>query len=131
MEFAYIVNPETGRKVNINGLIGRRVIKNYIQRVQTGGFVRSSSRMPSCGAYAKTTVSQEGSTLSQEGSIVPTQQGGARRRKVQKICGFNRQTRRCSRLANGRNNNWCIKELNNIILFISLLDDMKAMFDVV
>ena len=27
--YQYIVNPETGRKVNINGKIGKKVIKNY------------------------------------------------------------------------------------------------------
>jgi len=28
-----IVNPETGRKVNINGIIGKRVLRNYINLI--------------------------------------------------------------------------------------------------
>ena len=47
--YEYIVNPKTGRKVNVNGTIGRKVIQNYLK--QLGGFIRSGSRMPSCDAY--------------------------------------------------------------------------------
>ena len=32
-----IVNPKTGRKVNINGKIGKKVIKNYINNQSAGG----------------------------------------------------------------------------------------------
>ena len=28
--YSYIVNPETGRRVTLNGKIGQRVIKNYL-----------------------------------------------------------------------------------------------------
>ena len=31
-----IVNPETGRKVNINGIIGKRIIKNYFNNLYGG-----------------------------------------------------------------------------------------------
>ena len=58
MEFAYIVNPESGKKVKIDGKTGRRVLRNYLKQAK-GGAIRSGSRMPSCGAY-KTAVSQEG-----------------------------------------------------------------------
>ena len=44
MEFNYIVNPETGRKVSIYGKTGQRVLNNYIQN---GGAMRSGSRIPS------------------------------------------------------------------------------------
>mgnify|MGYP001362621298 CR=1 FL=1 len=33
--FKYITNPSTGRKVNVNGKIGRQVLKNYLN--MTGG----------------------------------------------------------------------------------------------
>ena len=62
MEYQYIVNPETGRRVNLFGKIGKRVIRNYIsnmnggmirdgsrippQQYQTGGMIRSRSRIP-------------------------------------------------------------------------------------
>jgi len=32
MEYQYIVNPKTGRKCNINGKLGREVIRNYAQK---------------------------------------------------------------------------------------------------
>ena len=44
MEFNYIINPETGKKVNINGKTGRKVLNNY---VQAGSGIRSGSRIPS------------------------------------------------------------------------------------
>ena len=43
MEFNYIVNPETGRKVSIYGKTGQRVLNNYFQ---AGGGIRSGSRIP-------------------------------------------------------------------------------------
>jgi len=43
--FEYIVNPETGRKVNVNGKTGRRILNNYIN--QLGGAIRAGSRIPS------------------------------------------------------------------------------------
>ena len=43
-----IVNPETGRLVNVNGKIGRRVLNNYVN--QLGGAIRAGSRIPS-GQY--------------------------------------------------------------------------------
>ena len=61
MEFNYIVNPETGRKVSLNGKNGQRVLRNYLQ---AGGAIRGSSRIPSdqycqkggdgCTQYRKT-----------------------------------------------------------------------------
>ena len=43
MEFNYIVNPETGRKVSIYGKTGQRVLNNYMH---SGGAMRSGSRIP-------------------------------------------------------------------------------------
>ena len=43
MEFNYIVNPETGRKVSIYGKTGQRVLNNYMHN---GGAMRSGSRIP-------------------------------------------------------------------------------------
>ena len=43
MEFNYIVNPETGRKVSIHGKTGQKVLRNYLQ---AGGAMRSGSRIP-------------------------------------------------------------------------------------
>jgi hypothetical protein len=36
MQYNQIVNPETGRRVNINGKIGQKVLKNYIQEMNGG-----------------------------------------------------------------------------------------------
>ena len=33
MEFAYIVNPESGRRVKVNWTIGKRVLRNYINQI--------------------------------------------------------------------------------------------------
>ena len=44
MEFNFIVNPETGRRVSIHGKTGKKVLRNYLQ---TGGAMRSGSRIPS------------------------------------------------------------------------------------
>ena len=43
-----IVNPETGRKVNIFGPTGKRVLKNYRNVLQHGGRCMKSSRCPNC-----------------------------------------------------------------------------------
>ena len=43
MEFNYIVNPETGRRVSIHGKTGQKVLRNYLQ---AGGAMRSGSRIP-------------------------------------------------------------------------------------
>ena len=43
--YNFIVNPETGRRVNVNGKIGRRVLNNYLN--QLGGAIRAGSRIPS------------------------------------------------------------------------------------
>ena len=43
MEFNYIVNPESGRRVSIYGKTGQRVLRNYLQ---AGGAMRSGSRIP-------------------------------------------------------------------------------------
>jgi hypothetical protein len=45
MEYQYIVNPETGRRVNLFGKIGQRVIRNYISNMN-GGMIRDGSRIP-------------------------------------------------------------------------------------
>ena len=42
MEFNYIVNPETGRRVSIHGKTGQKVLRNYLQ---AGGAMRSGSRI--------------------------------------------------------------------------------------
>ena len=44
--WAKIINPETGRSVNINGLMGRKVLNNFIVESQLGGSV--------CGLDKKT-----------------------------------------------------------------------------
>lgn len=44
-KFEFIVNPETGRRVNVNGKIGRKVLNNYVN--QLGGAIRAGSRIPS------------------------------------------------------------------------------------
>jgi len=36
MEFQYITNPQTGRKVNVNTRLGQQIVKNYLS-VQNGG----------------------------------------------------------------------------------------------
>ena len=36
MEFQYITNPHTGRKVNVNTRLGQQIVKNYLS-VQNGG----------------------------------------------------------------------------------------------
>ena len=43
--YNFIVNPETGRHVNVNGKIGRKVLNNYLN--QLGGAIRAGSRIPS------------------------------------------------------------------------------------
>lgn len=42
--FQYIVNPKTGRRVNVNGKLGRQILNNYVN--QLGGFIRAGSRIP-------------------------------------------------------------------------------------
>ena len=37
MEFTYIINPETGRRVKTSGIIGKRILKKYIMQVGGGG----------------------------------------------------------------------------------------------
>lgn len=43
--YNFIVNPETGRRVNVNGKIGKKVLNNYLN--QLGGAIRAGSRIPS------------------------------------------------------------------------------------
>ena len=45
MEYQFIVNPETGRRVNLFGKIGQRVITNYFSNMN-GGMIRDGSRIP-------------------------------------------------------------------------------------
>ena len=40
--YKYIINPKTGRKVAVNGRLGRKILQKYLQ---TGGFIRSGSRI--------------------------------------------------------------------------------------
>ena len=40
--YNYIVNPETGRKVNINGRLGRKILKRYLM---VSELVRNSNRL--------------------------------------------------------------------------------------
>ena len=40
-----IVNPETGRKVNINGKIGKKVLKTYLNSLYGGGSVNEEVRI--------------------------------------------------------------------------------------
>ena len=63
MMWSYIRNPESGKRVKVNGKVGRKVLRNYLIQAQ-GGAIRSMSRMPSCGAY-KGPVSQEGGSRGQ------------------------------------------------------------------
>jgi len=32
--YRYIVNPKTGRKVHVNGIIGRKVLNNYLSQFE-------------------------------------------------------------------------------------------------
>lgn len=34
--YTYIINPETNRKVNVNGLIGKQILNNYIKQLMGG-----------------------------------------------------------------------------------------------
>ena len=36
MEFQYITNPQTGRKVNVNTKLGQNIIKNYMSIQKAG-----------------------------------------------------------------------------------------------
>ena len=36
--YSRIINPETNRRVNINGKLGRKILQKYISTIQTGGF---------------------------------------------------------------------------------------------
>ena len=42
--FQYIVNPKTGRRVNVNGKLGKQILNNYVN--QLGGYIRAGSRIP-------------------------------------------------------------------------------------
>ena len=37
MEYQYIVNPETNRRVSLDGRLGRRILRNYLAQWQRGG----------------------------------------------------------------------------------------------
>ena len=36
--YSFIINPETGRRVSINGKIGKKILKNYLDNFQFGGW---------------------------------------------------------------------------------------------
>jgi hypothetical protein len=76
MEFNYITNPETGRKVNIYGKTGQRVLNNYLQ---SAGAIRSGSIIPP-------EQFQRGGAI-RSGSIIPPEQfqrGGSNCKKFRK-----------------------------------------------
>ena len=64
--FNEIVNPKTGRKVNINSNIGKNILKKYIKYYKTmmiGGksyFVGDSHYRGRYNYYLKTTVNRKG-----------------------------------------------------------------------
>jgi len=74
-----IVNPITGRKVNITGVIGRKILQNYLHKLNRytlkGGF---PSRMPNCRACKKVS-SQEGGGCEKDSDCSPYKDG---RRKI-------------------------------------------------
>ena len=44
-----IVNPETGRKVNVNGKIGKKVLKNYLNNINGGAVKEDEIRLDEDG----------------------------------------------------------------------------------
>jgi hypothetical protein len=45
--YSFIVNPETGRKVNINGYKGHHILSNYLQIIQVAGATESKAESKS------------------------------------------------------------------------------------
>ena len=41
--YSKIVNPKTGRKVNINGSLGKSIIKNYLNFLKGGSAIGDST----------------------------------------------------------------------------------------
>ena len=52
MEYQYIVNPETNRRVSLDGRLGRRILRNYLAQWQRGGattnFASIGDKHPNC-----------------------------------------------------------------------------------
>ena len=54
MEFNYIINPKTGRKISIYGGIGKNVLKNYITFLRGGRRIESQKkRIGRCNPWKK------------------------------------------------------------------------------
>lgn len=68
--YSYIVNPETGRRVTLNGKIGQKVIRNYLDTFQNGGSIGSSIRrgFKSAKASAGRGMRKAGKTISKSAS---------------------------------------------------------------
>jgi len=68
--YSYIVNPETGRRVSLNGKIGQKVIKNYLDTFQSGGSIGSSLRrgFKSAKASAGRNLKKAGKNISKGAS---------------------------------------------------------------
>ena len=85
MEFQYITNPQTGRKVNVNTKLGQNIIKNYmsIQKAGCGGCSVSSAANPILSGGAKYT----GSSNAVNYVLLGGDDG----------CGFSSKTGRCGK----------------------------------
>ena len=99
MDLKYIINPNTGRKVTVDGVIGNRILHRYLS--QSGGFVRSNSRMPTCTIY-----SQSGGECAAVGKK-NSSTGKRRCKKHPKSdgkCILNPGTKRCKRVSGKKSN---------------------------
>jgi hypothetical protein len=68
--YSYIVNPETGRSVSLNGKIGQKVIKNYLDSLQLGGSFGASLKrgLKSAKASAGRNLKKAGKNISKGAS---------------------------------------------------------------
>ena len=62
MEYQYIVNPETNRRVSIQGRLGRQVLRNYLAQWHDGGGHELDQKL---------TFHQLGTSCCFEGTIAP------------------------------------------------------------
>ena len=92
--YNYIVNPETGRRVTLNGKIGQRVIKNYLDTFQMGGSLGSSFRrgFKSAKASAGRNLKKAGKNIS---SGAKSAKEGARKKKDEAAWAAMSNDRKC------------------------------------
>ena len=114
MPLKYIINPKTGRKVTVDGVIGKRLLHRYLS--QSGGFVRANSRMPTCTIYR-----QSGGQCAAVGK--KTSDGKRRCEKYPQSdgkCILNLKTGRCERVPEEKYRTIYLK--NNILISENSLD---------